>query len=59
MGAIRLERVNKVYAGGVHAVHDVDLEIGAGEFMVLVGPSGCGKSTLRWAGRSCASRAPS
>jgi len=46
MGAIRLERVNKVYAGGVHAVHDVDLEIGAGEFMVLVGPSGCGKSTL-------------
>jgi len=46
MGAIRLERVNKVYAGGVHAVHDVDLEIGAGEFMVLVGPSGCDKSTL-------------
>jgi multiple sugar transport system ATP-binding protein len=46
MGAIRLERVNKVYPGGVHAVHDVDLEIGAGEFMVLVGPSGCGKSTL-------------
>jgi multiple sugar transport system ATP-binding protein len=46
VGAIRLERVNKVYAGGVHAVHDVDLEIGAGEFMVLVGPSGCGKSTL-------------
>src|SRR5262249_43466480 len=46
MGAIRLERVNKVYAGGVHAVHDVDLDIGAGEFMVLVGPSGCGKSTL-------------
>jgi multiple sugar transport system ATP-binding protein len=46
MGAIRLERVNKVYPGGVHAVHDVDLEIASGEFMVLVGPSGCGKSTL-------------
>ena len=46
MAAIRLERVNKVYAGGVHAVHDVDLAIGSGEFMVLVGPSGCGKSTL-------------
>jgi multiple sugar transport system ATP-binding protein len=43
---IRLESVNKVYAGGVHAVHDVDLTIGSGEFMVLVGPSGCGKSTL-------------
>jgi multiple sugar transport system ATP-binding protein len=46
MSAIRLERVNKVYPGGVHAVHDVDLEIVSGEFMVLVGPSGCGKSTL-------------
>ena len=46
MAAIRLERVNKVYPGGVHAVHDVDLEIADGEFMVLVGPSGCGKSTL-------------
>jgi multiple sugar transport system ATP-binding protein len=43
---IRLERVNKVYAGGVKAVDDVDLTIASGEFMVLVGPSGCGKSTL-------------
>jgi multiple sugar transport system ATP-binding protein len=43
---IRLEAVNKVYAGGVHAVRDIDLTIGSGEFMVLVGPSGCGKSTL-------------
>jgi multiple sugar transport system ATP-binding protein len=43
---IRLEAVNKVYAGGVTAVNDVDLTIGSGEFMVLVGPSGCGKSTL-------------
>jgi multiple sugar transport system ATP-binding protein len=43
---IRLEAVNKVYAGDVHAVHDVDLTVGSGEFMVLVGPSGCGKSTL-------------
>ncbi len=46
MGAIRLERVNKIYPGDVYAVNDVDLEIAAGEFMVLVGPSGCGKSTL-------------
>src|SRR5919206_561299 len=46
MAEIRLEQVNKVYAGNVHAVHDVDLTIASGEFMVLVGPSGCGKSTL-------------
>jgi multiple sugar transport system ATP-binding protein len=43
---IRLERVEKVFAGGVKAVDDVSLTIASGEFMVLVGPSGCGKSTL-------------
>jgi multiple sugar transport system ATP-binding protein len=46
MSDITLERLTKVYAGGVTAVDDVSLQIGDGEFMVLVGPSGCGKSTL-------------
>jgi multiple sugar transport system ATP-binding protein len=42
---IRLERVSKVYPGGVTAVDAIDLEIKNGEFMILLGPSGCGKST--------------
>jgi multiple sugar transport system ATP-binding protein len=42
---ITLEGITKVFADGHEAVKDMDLEIGDGEFMILVGPSGCGKST--------------
>jgi multiple sugar transport system ATP-binding protein len=45
MAEIVLDRVSKVYSGGVAGVNDLSLEISDGEFMVLVGPSGCGKST--------------
>ncbi|MWA00539.1 sn-glycerol-3-phosphate ABC transporter ATP-binding protein UgpC [Actinomadura sp. LD22] len=45
MAEIKLDRVDKIYSGGVKAVDGLDLTIEDGEFMVLVGPSGCGKST--------------
>jgi ABC-type sugar transport system ATPase subunit len=32
--------------GATAVLHDIDLEVRRGEFIVLVGPSGCGKSTL-------------
>jgi multiple sugar transport system ATP-binding protein len=45
MAEIVLDGVTKVFADGHEAVKGVDLDIGDGEFMILVGPSGCGKST--------------
>jgi multiple sugar transport system ATP-binding protein len=42
---IHFERVTKVYGGSTLAVRDLNLEVGEGEFVVLVGPSGCGKTT--------------
>jgi multiple sugar transport system ATP-binding protein len=46
MAGVTLENVTKVFDGDVRAVDSVELDIGDGEFVVLVGPSGCGKSTL-------------
>jgi multiple sugar transport system ATP-binding protein len=42
---IVLDGVTKRYPDGTEAVKQMDLEIGDGEFVILVGPSGCGKST--------------
>jgi len=43
--ALAAHGLKKSY-GNVEVLHDIDIEMGEGEFLVLVGPSGCGKSTL-------------
>ena len=45
MSGVLVSEARKSY-GPVEVLHGVDIEIGDGEFVVLVGPSGCGKSTL-------------
>jgi len=46
MAQVTLDRISKHYIPQQPVLHDVNLSIGDGEFVVLVGPSGCGKSTL-------------
>jgi len=46
MATVTYDHASRIYAGGDRpAVNELSLEIGDGEFLVLVGPSGCGKST--------------
>ncbi len=45
MGFLDIRNATKSY-GNVKVLHEVDIEVEEGEFLVLVGPSGCGKSTL-------------
>jgi NitT/TauT family transport system ATP-binding protein len=42
---IVVEGVSKAF-GAVRALVDINLRVGAGEFLSLIGPSGCGKTTL-------------
>lgn len=46
MARIVCTGLTKRYDGGAPVLHPLDLEIGDGEFIVLLGPSGCGKSTM-------------
>jgi len=43
---IKVENLSKTYAGGFHALKNVDLEISKGEIIALLGPNGAGKTTL-------------
>src|SRR6202050_124272 len=45
MASVQLQKITKIYPGGVKAVDAIDLHIADQEFVVLVGPSGCGKTT--------------
>ena len=45
MTALSLSHVSKRF-GETEVLHDIDLDVDEGEFVVFVGPSGCGKSTL-------------
>jgi multiple sugar transport system ATP-binding protein len=46
MATVTYAKASRIYPGTTRpAVNQLDLQIGNGEFLVLVGPSGCGKST--------------
>ncbi len=46
MATVTFDKATRVYPGSTKpAVDQLDLQVGDGEFLVLVGPSGCGKST--------------
>ncbi len=45
MASLTIDAVGKTF-GPTRAIANVSIDVGDGEFVVLVGPSGCGKSTL-------------
>lgn len=46
MSSISIRSVSKRFPNGFEALHDINTEIQAGSFTVILGPSGAGKSTL-------------
>ncbi|NLA88963.1 MAG: sn-glycerol-3-phosphate ABC transporter ATP-binding protein UgpC, partial [Alcaligenaceae bacterium] len=46
MATLSFKGVKKTFPNNIQVIHGIDLDVGHGEFIVIVGPSGCGKSTL-------------
>ncbi len=45
MHALSIQELSKTYAGGVHALKGISLDVDEGDFFALLGPNGAGKST--------------
>jgi multiple sugar transport system ATP-binding protein len=45
VASVTVRNLTKIFAGGVKAVNQLDLDVKDGEFVVFLGPSGCGKTT--------------
>jgi len=45
MASVKISNLRKRY-GSVEVLHELNLDVADGRFIVLLGPSGCGKSTL-------------
>ena len=43
---IEIQKINKIYSNGYHAVKDISLEIKTGDIFGVIGLSGAGKSSL-------------
>jgi len=43
--ALRISKLEKTYANGLHALKGINLEVAQGDFFALLGPNGAGKST--------------
>ena len=47
---IRIRGLNMIFltlrGERIHALSDINVDVGEGEFVTVVGPSGCGKTTL-------------